>query len=229
GNNASETGKAANTIRNTNSEPLSEYKESKNYSTDQDHDTNNHIQSINKLDYPQTSIMDKKTASEQKPAIPPTNTDKNVPNSTTIPKPSEPTMNNTQQTSPPIPSAKLISPLSLASTTTNSPSSATFTPLKPIYHRVPPRPTIIARTELSEAEKAGLRAEDATRNAEKEAEKLRKAKEVEGIVARAEEVQMQSRAQQLGENRDCVFGTCGESVAACMCRLRQVNQMEGLE
>ncbi|KAH0386205.1 hypothetical protein KCU92_g2844, partial [Aureobasidium melanogenum] len=173
--------------------------------------------------------MDKKTAPEPKPAIPPTNTDKNVPNSTTISKPSEPTMNNTQQTSLPTPSAKLISPLSLASTTTNRPPSATFTPLKPIYHWVPPRPAIIAGTELSEAEKAGLRAEDATRKAEKEAEKLKKAKEVESMVARAEEVQMQSRAQQLNGYRDCVFGTCGKSVAACRCRLRQMDQMEGLE
>ncbi|KAG9741886.1 hypothetical protein KCU73_g8807, partial [Aureobasidium melanogenum] len=173
--------------------------------------------------------MDKKTAPEPKPAIPPTNTDKNVPNSTTISKPIEPTMKNTQQTSPPTPSAKLISPLSLASTTTNSPPSATFTPLKPIYHWVPPRSTIIARTELSEAERTGFRAEDATRKAEKEAEKLRKAKEVESMVARAEEVRMQSRAQQLNGCRDCPYGTCGESVAACKCRLRQMNQMQGLE
>ncbi|KAG9671502.1 hypothetical protein KCU99_g4789, partial [Aureobasidium melanogenum] len=173
--------------------------------------------------------MDKKTAPKPKPAIPPTNTDKNVPNSTTISKPSEPTMNNTQQTSPPTPSAKLISPLSLASTTTNRPPSATFTPLEPIYHWVPPRPAIIARTELSEAGKASLRAEDATRKAEKETEKLRRAKEVAGMVARAEEVQMQSRAQQLGGYRDCPYGACGESVAACRCRLRRMDQMEGLE
>ncbi|KAG9741484.1 hypothetical protein KCU73_g8918, partial [Aureobasidium melanogenum] len=43
-NNASETGKAASTIRNANSEPLSDYKESEIDSTDHDydHDTNNH-------------------------------------------------------------------------------------------------------------------------------------------------------------------------------------------
>lgn len=198
-NNTSETAKTANTISNTILEPLSKYTEDEIDSTGYDHDIKNLVQSINKRDYAQTSIMDKKTAPKPKPAAPVLGGDKNVSNSTTISKPTNKDMgNNTKETSKPASSAKFISTLSLASTTTNRPPRPNFTPFKPITDWVPPRPTIIARTELCEVEKAELRAEEATRKTEKGTAKRQKRKGVEMMVANAKEAQLQTRARELG-------------------------------
>lgn len=216
--NTSESAKTANTDSNTNSNPLSKYKESEIDSNNQDHDINKLTQSIKELRYPQNTIMTQKISNTPKNAVPHAGSDKNIHNSATTSKPSDMEMKNNKQTSKPAPSVKFVSPLPLASTTTNRPPPASFTALKPIHHWVPPRPAIIARTELSDAEKPELRVEDTVRKAEKEAAKLQKEREVEMMVTRAKEAQMQIRAQALGGHRDCRFGTCEESAAACKCK-----------
>ncbi|KAG9697834.1 hypothetical protein KCU95_g3351, partial [Aureobasidium melanogenum] len=176
--NTSETEQATNTISDTKSEPLSKYKEIKIGSTDHHHDINSLAQNINKLTYPQTIIMDKKTPPKVNPAASVPNSDKNAPKSITSSTSSSPKMNGTKRPSSPAPDPKFITPLPLASTTKNRPPSATFTPLKPIHHWVPPRPTIIARTDLPAAEIAELRAEEAARKAEKETDKKKREREI---------------------------------------------------
>ncbi|KAH0279059.1 TBC-domain-containing protein, partial [Aureobasidium melanogenum] len=132
--NTSESAKAANTIGNTNLEPLNEYKKSEIDSPNHDHDINNHVQNIDKLDYPQTFLMNKSTVSKPNPALSPTSSDKNVSKCTTIAKPSEQTMSTTKESYSPTPGAKFIPPLSLTSAITNRPVPPNCTPLKPIYH-----------------------------------------------------------------------------------------------
>ncbi|CAD0090189.1 unnamed protein product [Aureobasidium mustum] len=216
GNNTSETAKAANTVSDI-AKPLGEYKEGEVDSTNLDNDINNLAQNIKNLRYPQTTIMDKKTATKPKSAAPVPGSDKNLSKSPTTSKPSEPEMNDNKKPSHPAPGAKFVSTLSLASTTTDRPPGPNFTPLRPMTHWVHPRPAIIPRTEATDAEKAEIRAEQAARKAEKEAEKQQKKRENEFLVARAKEAQMQVGAQQLGGYRDCTYGTCLESAAACKC------------
>ncbi|KAH0352011.1 TBC-domain-containing protein, partial [Aureobasidium melanogenum] len=216
--NTSETEEATNTISNTKSEPLSKYKENKIGSTDHHHDVNNLVPNTNKINYLQTITMDKKTPPKVNPAASVPNSDKNVPKSTTTSTSSSPKIKINRKPSSPAPGPKIITPLALASTITNRHPSATFTPLKPIHHWLPPRPTIIARTDLPAAEIAELRAEEAARKAEKEAEKKKREREVEMMRERAREVQMQMRAQELGGHRDCPFGICEESAADCKCK-----------
>lgn len=219
GGNTSEAVKTANTDSNTNSKPQSKFKESGIDSIDQDRNINKLTQSIKKLRYPQDTIMTQKTSTSPKSPAPATGSDKNILNSTTTSNPSDMDINNNnKQTSTPTPGVKYITSLILASTTTNRPAPPNFTPLKPITHRVPPRPTIIPRTSLSETEKAELVAEDAARRTEKQAVKLQKEKEVERMVVRAKEVEMEMRARESGGYRDCWFGSCGESVAGSKCK-----------
>lgn len=217
GGNTSETADAGNTIRSTISEPLNNYKWSEINSTNYHHDINNLVLNTNKINYLQTITMDKKTPSNSEPAISPLSKDKNASKSTTSTS-SSPQMNGTKKTSSPAPGPKFITPLALASTTTNRPPFATFTPLRPIHHWVPPRPTIVARIDLSAAEIAELRVEEAARKAEREAEKKNREREVKMMSERAREVQMQIRAQELGGHRDCPYGTCSESAANCKCK-----------
>lgn len=219
GGNTSESAKTANTDSNPNSKPLGKYKESGIDSIDQDRNINKLTRSIKKLRYPQDTIMTQKTSTSPKSPVPAMGSDKKTPNSTTTSKPNDMDINNNnKQTSTPTPGVKLISSLSLASTTTNRPAPSNFTPLKPITHWVPPRPTIAPRTSLSGIEKAELVAEDAARKTEKQAVKVQKEKEVERMVVRAKEVQMEIRARELSGYRDCWFGTCGESVAGSKCK-----------
>ncbi|KAK6001257.1 hypothetical protein QM012_002588 [Aureobasidium pullulans] len=215
--NTSESAKAANAASITISESLGKHKEGETVSTDHDHNINKLVRSIKNLRHPQAAIMNEDTTPRSKPAAPATGKDENVLESTTISKPSDTKMNNKTPLQPPS-STQFVSTLSLASTTTNRPPPANFTPLKPITHWVPPRPTIIARTEPSDTEKAELRAEQAARKTEKEAAKQQKEEENEMLVAKALETDMLTRAQRLGGCRDCPFRICGESAAACRCK-----------
>jgi hypothetical protein len=90
---------------------------------------------------------------------------------------------------------KSISTLSLAITTTNAPPGPNFTLLRPINHRVPPRPVILRRTSPPTAEKAALRAAQAAREAEKKAEAEKKEAEME-ILRQAGE---KARKLELGQ------------------------------
>lgn len=151
--NTSETEEATNTISNAISKPLSEYKESGIDSTDHHHDINNLVPNTNKIDYLQTITIGKKTPTKAKPAVSLAEPDKNAPKPTTTSTSSIPNMNRTnKKPSSPASGPKFITPLSLATTTTNRHPSTTYTPLKPIHHWVPPRPTIIARIDFSAAE-----------------------------------------------------------------------------
>lgn len=224
--NTSESAKAANTVNHTNLKALSKYKENEIDPTDQDHDINKLVQGTKNIRRPQTAIMNKKTVPQSKSPVPAMDGNEQTSKPTTTPKPNDPKLHDNKNTPKSTLGPRFVSSLSLASTTTNRPPPASFTPLKPITHWVPPRPKIIARTELSDAEKAELYAEDAARKVEKEAAKLQKKKEVEMMVARAGEAQMRIRAQELGGFRDCPHGTCDQSVAGCKCVPRQMGDEE---
>lgn len=106
------------------------------------------------------------------------------------------------QASPGTNQPKFTSTLSLASTTTNRPPPASFAPLRPIHHWVPPRPTTIRRTSPPPAERAAMRAEHAARQAEKAAEAQRKEAEMKILregAKKSEEVEKEKRAKALQE------------------------------
>ncbi|KAH0286115.1 hypothetical protein KCU62_g7018, partial [Aureobasidium sp. EXF-3399] len=107
---------------------------------------------------------------------------------------------STSSATSPQPQPRYHTPLSLASTSTNRPLSATFNPLRPIHNWVSPRPAIFARTEWSDAQKAESIADEETSKAEKTQEAERKAREMEMLTKgakKAEAVEKERRAKEL--------------------------------